>query len=425
MRPLAALVPALALCAPTAALACGAIFSPVESSAGAAFETQTVLVHRAADRIDLHVRMTVAPGAETFSWVLPAPADAELRLGDDALFEALDGMTRPFVDLEYVGSNGGCSPGDSAGAAGGSDGVDVVETGRIGEYDYAIIGSADAAAAVVWLTDNGFAVPAGAEAAMQPYADAGLNFVGVRLARPADDLDGSTRPTPLVLSTADDGGELPSYPLGLSALSVERTLPVLIYVLGPQRAAVMGAESTTVSAVADRILDQRYLEYPDAVDALQDDATGPLWVTDAVILEPDDPAITALGPADSRAVLTRLYARLPAAQIGDAQLGWHPDGQAAVNPYQYRSWGNPDEGCIASGTASAPPGCSCCCSVGGGCGADSGGSGAAGGPGGHSGAARRPNAGLGGDTFPAAPRMRILAPLDTATRARRPPRRVP
>lgn len=356
MRPLAALL-ASALLAPSAALACGAVFSPVESSVGAAFETQTVLVHRLADRVDLHVRMTVAPGAETFSWVLPAPAGAELRLGDDALFDALDDLTRPFVDLEYVGSNGGCSPGDGAVGGAGPDDVDVLETGRIGEYDYAIIGSADAAAAVTWLGDNGFAVPDGAEAALQPYADAGSNFVGVRLARPADDLDGSTRPTPLVLSTPDAGDGLPAYPLGLSALSVERVLPVLIYVLGPERAAVTGAESATVSEVADRILDQRYLEYPEAVEVLQDEATGPLWVTDAVIVDPgaDAPTIAALGPADSRAVLTRLYARLPVERVQDAQLGWHPDGQAAVDPYQYRSWGNPDEGCMASGAPSAPP----------------------------------------------------------------------
>ena len=353
MRPLAAAL-AAALLAPSAALACGAVFSPVESAAGAAFETQTVLVHRLADRIDLHVRMTVAPGAERFSWVLPAPAGAELRLGDDALFDTLDGLTRPFVDLEFVGSTGGCSPaGDAAGGVPG--GVDVLETGRIGEYDYAIIGSADAAAAVGWLTDNGFAVPDGAESAMQPYADAGSNFIGVRLARPAADLEGSTRLTPLVLSTADAGDGLPSYPLGLSALSVDRALPVLVYVLGPQRAAVRGVESTTVVEVADRILDQRYLEYPEAVDVLQEEASGPLWVTDAVVLEPDDSAIAALGPAASRAVLTRLYARLPVEQIADAQLDWHPDGQSAVDPYQYRSWGDPDEGCMASGAPSAPP----------------------------------------------------------------------
>lgn len=355
MRLVTAALAATLLC-PAAALACGAVFSPTESSAGADFETQTVLVHRLADRVDLHVRMTVAPGAASFSWVLPAPPEAELRLGDDGLFETLDGMSRPFVDLEFVGSNGGCSPGDGAV---GSDpgGVDVLETGRIGEYDYAIIGSADAAAAVTWLGDNGFAVPEGAEAAMQPYADGGMNFVGVRLARPADDLDGSTRLTPLVLSVPDDGGDLPAYPLGMSALSTDRVLPVLVYVLGPRRAAVTGAEGSTVVEVADRILDQRYLEYPDAVDRMQEEATGPLWVTDAVIVDPAaaEPAIADLGPAASRAVLTRLYARLPVDRVSDAQLGWHPDGQAPVNPYQYRSWGDPDEGCIASGAPSAPP----------------------------------------------------------------------
>jgi len=356
MRPLTALL-AASLLAPSAALACGAVFSPVESTVGAAFETQTVLVHRLADRVDLHVRLTVAPGAETFSWVLPAPPEAELRLGDDTLFDSLDALSRPLVDLAYVGSSGGCSPADGAAAGGPPDGVDVIDAGRIGEYDYAIIATRDAAAATSWLDDNGFAVPDGAEAAMQPYADAGLNFVGVRLARPADDLDGAARPTPLVLSTPSAGGDLPSYPLGMSALSTDGTLPVLIYVLGAQRAAVTGAASATAAEVADQILDRRYLEYPEAVDLMQEDADGPLWITDAVILDPgaDTPAIAALGPAASRAVLTRLYARLPVEQVRDAALGWHPDGQAAVDPVQRRTWGDPDEGCVAAGGSSAPP----------------------------------------------------------------------
>ncbi len=355
LTPLACAVSA-ALLAPAAALACGAIFTPAEATAGASFETQTVLVHRRAERVDLHVRMTVAPGAPDFSWVLPAPPDAELALGDDALFDALDDLTRPVIDVEFVGGNGGCSPGDGAAAGGDLRGVDVVEVGRIGEYDYAIIASGDAAAAAQWLTDNGFAVPEGGEAAMQPYADGGMNFIGVRLTRPADAETG-TRPTPLVLSIADGGDDLPTYPLGLSALSAGETLPVLIYVLGPQRAAVQGAEGATVADVADRILDQRYLEYDDAIDLLQAEAAGPLWITDAVIAEPADSEglVAGLGPADSRAMLTRLYARLPVERVADVTLTWHPDGQAPLDPYQRRTYGDPDEGCVAAGGPVGPP----------------------------------------------------------------------
>lgn len=327
---------ALALSAP--ALACGGVFSPIEAEAATAFETQTVLIHRTADRLDVHLRMTIAPGAERFSWVLPAPPDATLALGDDALFDALDAMTRPVITIENRSSGGGCS---EAASDGGRGGVDVEEIGRIGEYDYAVIAAADASAAVAWLTDNGFAVPAGAAAAMQPYADAGLDFIGIRLARPDPD---AVRPTPLVISTADTTGELPLYPLGMSRLSVAGMLPVLIYVLGPERAAVTSAESTTVVELADLIRSNRYLSYEDAIDFRQDEASGPLWVTDAVIINPDDPAITALGGA----VLTRLSARLPEDRVQDAVLGWHPSREP-VDPLQHRTVGS-DESCAATGS---------------------------------------------------------------------------
>lgn len=328
----------LTLALPAPALACGGVFGPIEAEAATAFETQTVLIHRTADRVDVHLRMTIAPGAEQFSWVLPAPPDATLALGDDALFDALDAITRPVITIENLNSGGGCS--DAAAGDGGRGGVDVEEVGRIGEYDYAVIAAADASAAVAWLTANGFAAPPGAAAAMQPYADAGLDFIGIRLARPDPD---AVRPTPLVISTADTTGELPLYPLGMSRLSVAGMLPVLLYVLGPDRAAVTSAASTTVVELADLIRSNRYMSYEDAIDFRQDEASGPLWVTDAVILNPDDPAIAALGGA----VLTRLSARLPEDRVQDAVLGWHPSREP-VDPMQHRTVGS-DESCAATG----------------------------------------------------------------------------
>lgn len=343
-----ALALGVSLAAPATSWACGAIFEPIEAQSGAAFEAQTVLIHRRADRVDLHVRMTISPGGDV-SWVLPSAPGATLSLGDDALFDALDEVTRPTIELEYVGSTGGCSP-PSDGAAAPPDGVDVQAVGRIGEYDYAIIASGDAAAAAAWLTENGFAVPDGAEAAMQPYADLGMEFIGVRLARPADDPDGSTRPTPLILSVADDSAALPAYPLGLSALSVDRVLPVLVYVLGERRARVGGVTELTVVDVADRILEQRYLEYAEAVDRLSGENTGAVWITDAVLLDSATahPWLADLGGG----VLTRLSARLPVEDIADAMLEWHPEGRAAVDPYQYRSYGTRDEGCVAADSSS-------------------------------------------------------------------------
>lgn len=334
-----------ALALPTAARACGGIFVPEESDAAARFDTQSVFIHRRADRVDHHLRMTVAPGATDVAWVIPAPADATLALGDDALFESLDDLTRPVISIEHVGGNGGCSAGDAAGTAPGGD-LDIRDIGQIGEYDYAIIATGDAAAAATWLTDNGYAIPDGAADAMQPYADAGLAFIGVRLARPDPEL---ARPTPLIVSTPDATADLPLYPLALSRIGAADTLPVLIWVLGPDRAAVGDVDTATVGDIADLIRERRYLSYADATDLRQSETDAPLWITDAVVL---DPTLTRDGARLDGAVLTRLSARLPRDLIHDVRLVAHPDA-TAIDPYQHRTVGDPDDGCAATG-ARAP-----------------------------------------------------------------------
>ncbi|MEZ4436507.1 MAG: DUF2330 domain-containing protein [bacterium] len=339
-----ALLALLAPLAPAAAHACGGVFAPVEAEATIAFDTQTALIHRRPDRVDVHLRMTIAPGAETFSWVLPAPQGATLDLGDDALFDTLDGLTRPVITIEHVGGGGLCS-GDAAAGAGGPPDLDIEELGRIGEYDYAIIATGDATAAVTWLTDNGFAVPDGAAAAMQPYADAGMDFIGVRLARPDPD---AVRPTPLVVSTPDTTDELPLYPLGMSRLSAGDTLPVVLYVLGPARAAVTNADASTVVELADLIRADRSLDYEDATDLLQRDTTEPLWITDAVVVDPDHPDLAALGGR----YLTRLSARLPPDRIRDVALAAHP-GTEPIDPHQHPTIGE-DDGCAALAGGHAP-----------------------------------------------------------------------
>lgn len=338
-----ALLALLAPLAPAAAHACGGVFGPDITAAQLSFDTQTALIHRRPDRVDVHLRMTIAPGAETFSWVLPAPPDATLALGDDALFDTLDGLTRPVISIEHVGGGGLCGS-DTAGAGVPGD-FQPEEIGRIGEYDYAIIATGDAAAAVTWLTDNGFAVPDGAAAAMQPYADAGMDFIGIRLARPDPE---AVRPTPLIVSTPDTTGELPLYPLGMSRLSAGEVLPVVLYVLGPARAAVTNADASTVVELADLIALDRSLDYEEATDHLQRDTTEPLWITDAVVIDPEDPALQAL---DGR-YLTRLSARLPPDRIRDVALAAHP-GTEPIDPDQRRTIGD-DDGCAALAGGHAP-----------------------------------------------------------------------
>lgn len=333
---------------PAEARACGFVAETREfDNADASFLAQTALVHRRAASVDMHLRMLMAPGSPELSWVIPVRPGVRLGLGDAEIFSALDAITAPQVQIRYAGSGGGCSAADSAGA--GED-ADVREVGTIGEYAYAIIaqgpGQTGVDSVTDWLQDQGYVLPSGTGSALQPYADAGFEFLGVKLARPRSDLD--TDLTPLVITYDDDTTNLPAYPLGLSRVSAPDTLPLVLYVIGPSRARVEGAVEFTVADIADRLADRTFFAYDEAVLGLTGAAEDLVFVTEAVLLDWRASAPEVLAAlAEPESVLTRLFAQVPRDDLRDVQLTYHPAGLDAVSPLQKRTLGDDGEGCRA------------------------------------------------------------------------------
>lgn len=152
------LAAAAALLAPAAALACGGFFaSEVEVRA----DQKIVVVHRAG--LETYVfRPHFCGAAKDFGVILPIPATlaASPTLADDALFDQLDDFTRPEV-VEVCASAGppiGCGVGKSGGLSNGDggDGVNVVERGRVGAFEYALLQATTVNAFTDWLDQNGF-----------------------------------------------------------------------------------------------------------------------------------------------------------------------------------------------------------------------------------------------------------------------------
>src|SRR6185312_4591019 len=59
--------------------------------------------------------------------------------------------------------------------------VRVLNRFSAGEYEIVILGAEDSLGLEVWLRQNGYAIPAGAEPVLRPYVQAGMKFFVARV----------------------------------------------------------------------------------------------------------------------------------------------------------------------------------------------------------------------------------------------------
>jgi hypothetical protein len=181
-RRIALLLLAGAAVAPQAARACGAFYGDqVEVDP----DQEIVLMHRAG--VETYVFMPRFCGeAADFGVILPIPSTltASPSLANAALFEQLDRYTEPSVEEACTSSAGigcgGAAPGDATQPPFGV-GVDVVDQGRVGIFEWTLVQASSVAAFTDWLTANGFAYDPYATDAYQHYVTNGWYFVAFKV----------------------------------------------------------------------------------------------------------------------------------------------------------------------------------------------------------------------------------------------------
>src|SRR5688500_5042092 len=164
---------AAALCAPSAAAACGGLFcnsaAPVEQTA------ERIVFAPDGPTMHMHVQIQYAGPPAEFGWLLPAPADVQAGLSSNSLFTALDrSFTPEFRRVvqqdwdaceQYWGDEGsGGAGGDSFAApdaAVAEPDVQVLARGALGPYEQATLRADSVDDLLRWLDDNGYNPPAG------------------------------------------------------------------------------------------------------------------------------------------------------------------------------------------------------------------------------------------------------------------------
>ncbi|PWI18682.1 DUF2330 domain-containing protein [Streptomyces sp. Act143] len=252
-----------ALVAPAYACGCGAMVPDTARRIGVAREESVLRWDGRRERIVM--RLTVDGDSDRAAWIMPVPHRADVRLGDPALFDALDAATAPVHRTRHhfwpqdgdwpLVSGGGRDAGAPPPGAGAAPGVSVVGRQKLGPFDVARLTATDPDALGGWLTANGFRLPPLLSTALQPYVARRWEYVAVRLA--PETANTSLRGTldPLSLSFAADE---PVYPMRLSRLA--RTPQSLgLYVLAAHRmepASALGGSRPRVT-FAGRIAPER------------------------------------------------------------------------------------------------------------------------------------------------------------------------
>jgi hypothetical protein len=186
-RSRALLVAFLGLLLPGAAAPCGAFYGDqVEVDP----DQSIVLVHRAG--IETYVFRPRFCGAATdFGVILPVPSTltANPALASAALFDQLAQYTVPATEEACAPAAGiGCGSGSANDGTppGFGVGVDVIDGGRVGIFEWSLVQATSVAAFTDWLSANGFPYDAASTDAYQHYVTAGWYFVAFKVSAGAD-----------------------------------------------------------------------------------------------------------------------------------------------------------------------------------------------------------------------------------------------
>lgn len=237
--------------------------------------------------------------SKNFSWLLPissVPMGDQIKVASDIAFQRLQAATNPQYSLTTTvegtckssppggtatGAGGTASVGPvEAGGEGGADdggGVHVEASGVVGAFDWTVISldtsvSDPASAAVTWLGDQGFDVPAGAPDLLGPYLADGLYLLALKLTKGSD--VGSIRP--IVLTYKGDNA---SIPIKLTAVSANDNMGVMTWLLGDSRAVPQNYLSLELNEARVNWFNAS-TNYNDLVTEAADDAGGQGFVTE-------------------------------------------------------------------------------------------------------------------------------------------------
>ncbi|WP_159618497.1 DUF2330 domain-containing protein [Ruania rhizosphaerae] len=215
---------------PDPAAACGCGAAVANEGYDIAVDREEALVAWDGETEDVILQLDMLSEADEAALVIPTPAPADVGLADQAVFDALEEMIAPSVEVEYQWwPQGGGGAGGSDGSAPSGSSVDVMSTVTLGPLEVSVLSASDADGLADWLDAHDFVMNDAVAEALLPYVSEGWYYVAVRIAPESEVLDGEIQPLRL---TFDSSALL--YPMRISAAAT-REQYVRTYVVTEQQ----------------------------------------------------------------------------------------------------------------------------------------------------------------------------------------------
>jgi hypothetical protein len=333
------------------ALACGGCFNqappPPPGAQDKAYVVQdaerVVFLRDAATKVStvwVEVRYTGA--AQDFGWVLPLPKQPVVSVGTRFVFDTLDKLMAPRFETTNDGVRENCRdpqagcvalprasndfsdaalPSDvmaSGGDAGTAPpkGVEILDQGQTGPYDYTVVQSGSVDPLYEWLTKRGYKTPESAKPILADHVKKGDVFVAIKLSNGK----GVDLIRPIVLTMPDAE---PCVPLRLTSIAAAQEMTVSVTLGGAGRAVPKNHLHVVVNPWRLNWFNGA-ANYPQLVSAAIDEAGGKAFATEfagnpAGIIDP------LFLPGETK-LLDGLGAAKTVGEVGNvlAQFSWQP-----------------------------------------------------------------------------------------------------
>ena len=300
------------------ARACGGFFcsaTPIDQTA-----ERIVFTVNGDGTISAYVQIRYAGERDAFAWLLPVPSTPSVDVFPALAIQALDLATEPVYAFPQ------CFPlALPEGSAGAGHDLRVIR-GAVGPFDTAILESESSEAIVQWLIDNDYRFTEAMVPMIEPYVEAGMSMVAMKLLPDADVSDLQ----PVVLTYE---AEQPMIPLQLTAVAAMPEMSIATWILADRRYEADNygnielsdehirfdeSGNCTYQALVSREVDARdgrafVTEYAKpTAELLERIAAGPVPATEEA-QEANEALVELLSGHD---YITRLYTRISPHEMG-------------------------------------------------------------------------------------------------------------